>query len=45
MTTLEKNVPYKCKYKVSNGFIVTICDTQCDFCKRLSNEKTSKDEK
>lgn len=39
MTTLEKDQPHKCIYKVQNGQITTVCDKQCNYCRNYTNEQ------
>jgi len=41
MTTLEKNTPHFCKAKISNGFIVTVCDQQCKQCNSIEHGETN----
>lgn len=38
MTTLDKDQPYKCRYKIQNGEITTVCDKQCEECKQNENK-------
>lgn len=39
MTTKQDNQPHYCRAKVSNGWMVTVCDEQCDYCK-IQQEQT-----